>query len=200
VHEYTSIDNQFGSDHRPVALTLTIELKPYNYIDPSVFLNTLIPDQGFGEMIFTSFQVSIEKNRFQKVNRRFSYPLFLQPRFISEWLVAKPSGYEKRYTDEAKMFVSKTWTHRQLPKLFTAINSPEVLASKFLTISFAMLETTSYTPDNIAYAVIDLAQLKPTKGTEFMQPQAEDADWDYVLVEPKAKLVSHNVQIGTVSL
>lgn len=44
VHEYTSIDNQFGSDHRPVALTLTIELKPYNYIDPSVFLNTLIPD------------------------------------------------------------------------------------------------------------------------------------------------------------
>lgn len=100
IHEYTSIENQYGSDHRPVALSLTMHLKPINYIDPNVLLNTLIPDQGCGEIMLTQMNVKIDQAKINRVNRRFSFPLFLQPRFISEWLVAKPCGYEKRFRDE----------------------------------------------------------------------------------------------------
>ena len=60
VLEYTSIDDQFGSDHRPVALSLVMNLKPFNYLDPSIFLNTLIPDQGCGEIQVTSMEIKFE--------------------------------------------------------------------------------------------------------------------------------------------
>lgn len=200
VHEYTSIDNQFGSDHRPVALSLTMHLKPFNYLDPSVFLNTLIPDQGCGELLVSSMVIKIEKARLARTNRQFTYPLFLQPRFISEWLIAKPSGFEKRYRDEYQISnVTKTWQGNQLPKLYTAINSKDILSAKHLTVSFAMTEGNSYTPDNIAYAVIDMSELKPMHGSEFGQQfnadrektmqqsrfrayQIKDQDWEYYLV------------------
>lgn len=49
-HEYISIDQQFGSDHRPVVLTLTIDVQPLDYLNPAILLNTLLPDQGTGEL------------------------------------------------------------------------------------------------------------------------------------------------------
>ena len=57
--------------------------------------------------------------------------------------------------------LSKVWKKDELPLLFTPINSKEILANKFLTISFAYFEQNYTTPDNFAYANIDLAKLIP---------------------------------------
>jgi hypothetical protein len=69
---------------------------------------------------------------------------------------------------------TKNWTQGDLPKLFTAINSQEILASRYLTVSFAMTEYTNCTPDNIAYAVIELSQLKPLIGSDYAKQFAAD--------------------------
>lgn len=86
--------------------------------------------------------------------------------------------------------------------LFTAINSRQILQNRYLTVAFAMTEGTGTTPDNFAYANIDLEQLKPMTDTALKSTSTVSKynDWDYCLVEPKAKLISRNNHIGTVQI
>jgi hypothetical protein len=164
---YDSISQQFGSDHRPVTLDLTINIEPHDFIDPATLINPLLPDQGHGELSIVKMSFQIDQAKFKQVNQRLSFPVFLQPRFISEWLVAKPTGYEKRFRDEQRICGRpKTWTYDQLPMLYTPINCKDILETRNLVISFALIESTYSTPDNYAYAVIDLSGLQLYEGSE----------------------------------
>ena len=57
VQSYECIDNQFGSDHRPVCLNLTVYAEPIDFINPSILFNTLIPDQGRGEVLIQNMSI-----------------------------------------------------------------------------------------------------------------------------------------------
>jgi len=104
------------------------------------------------------------------VNQRYTFPIFLQPRFISEWLISKPAAYEKRFREEQRIYSSpKVWTQEQLPTLITSINSKEILQSRNLAISFALSESTYVTTDNYAYAVVDLNHFMPFPGSELQK-------------------------------
>jgi hypothetical protein len=50
----------------------------------------------------------------------------------------------------------KVWKQEELPLLFTPINSKDILQSRYLTVAFAMIESTYTNPDNFAYANFDL--------------------------------------------
>lgn len=50
----------------------------------------------------------------------------------------------------------KVWKQEELPLLFTPINSRDILQSRYLTVAFAMIESTYTTPENFAYANFDL--------------------------------------------
>jgi len=55
--------------------------------------------------------------------------------FKADWLVASPLSFEKRIVNNKKgSFNTKIWTGRELPTLYTPVNSAEILAQKRLTV------------------------------------------------------------------
>lgn len=118
----------------------------------------------------TQMVLKLDETVLKGLKRRFYFPNFIQPRFISEWLIAKPVGYEKRYKNDIMMHnCAKVWKQEELPLLFTPINSKDILQSRYLTVAFAMIESTYTTPDNFAYANFDLDQLLPLEGSKYQK-------------------------------
>jgi len=90
--------------------------------------------------------------------RQFTYPLFFQIGFHSDWLAYKPLSYEKRIMSPD--FAHKLWKNYEMPRLFTPINTYQVLKTKKLILQFKMIEGTYTTQENFAYTKLPLDNLE----------------------------------------
>ena len=89
----------------------------------------------------------------------FSYPIFLQLHFRSDWLNSNPVSYEKVISSpDESMHDTKQWKPYQVPILYTPINSAEILKQKRLLIAVRI--ATFSKAENFAYINLDLSGLK----------------------------------------
>lgn len=182
-----------GSDHRPVFLRMQIKTKPCSYINPITLLNPQLPVQGRGEIRFKNLKLNLNEERLQGIQRAFYYPMFLQLHFRSDWLISKPVSYEKVISSSNKSEQrTRHWKDFQIPKLYTPINTVEILQQKRLLIAIKLFEGNNSQAENFAYVNLDLNDLEKSDQDTDINGEV----WQYMKVFASAPVIGYNTLLG----
>jgi len=63
ITEYNCRDDYFGSDHRPVYLSLKLKTKPCFFMDPERLIDPTMINQGRGEITLKNVQLIFDEER-----------------------------------------------------------------------------------------------------------------------------------------
>ena len=87
--------------------------------------------------------------------------MFFQLHFRSDWLITKPVSYEKVVSSPNPTEQrTRHWKDYQIPKLYTPINSAEILQQKRLLVSIKLFEGNSNNAESFAYVNLDMNNLE----------------------------------------
>ena len=76
INNYYCLENYFGSDHRPVYMTMSLKTAPNNYMDLSKLVDERVEDQGRGELQAQFVMLSIDEHKLAKITEQLPDPSY----------------------------------------------------------------------------------------------------------------------------
>ena len=87
----------------------------------------------------------------------------------------------------------KKWFEKELPVLYTPINSIEILKQKRLTVVVQLYERTKTKAENFAYVNIKLKNITPAEVTD---ESTGLRAWEFEMLPYELNVISHNKIVG----
>ena len=108
-------------------------------------------------------------------------------------MISKPVSYEK-VISSANQSEQRTrdWKDYQIPKLYTPINSVEILQQKRLLIVIKLFEGNNSQAENFAYVNLQMDDLERTDQERDINGEV----WQYMKVFASAPVIGYNTLLG----
>lgn len=129
-HNYTSLEDVYGSDHRPVIFDFHLTLQPVHFMNLEKIINPqMSTKQGVGI-------ISLQHLKLKNINiaqmeiylkRKFAFPSHLQISFYGDYLEGFSSSSEISILNLARFYNEIEWQSKDLPRCFTPINEIDLL-------------------------------------------------------------------------
>ncbi|CDW91774.1 endonuclease exonuclease phosphatase family protein [Stylonychia lemnae] len=135
--KYDTLENVFGSDHRPIILDLELNLKPVRFLNLTKLRDkSMQTSQGLGIIKFNHLNLKNIKHLLIEnfLKRKLVFPSHLQISFYADYLESFSSSSEFSLPNITALYTNITWSNQELPQLYTPINDLEIIKDKRLMI------------------------------------------------------------------